>query len=120
MGLKKAFARRGSVGSTARWAAKGYRSYLAQSPDASVSDVLRFLVSSRYATDAQEHEALLLNMIEKNEIRGLAHLVTLILIAEAGYSENTEQNKALFREVIIEELESHSVPSDFIHQVRMQ
>ena len=117
MGIKKALARRGAVGSTARWAAKGYFSYIEQNSDAKLSDVLRFLVSVRYGADAKDHEEILLNMIDKNEIRGLAHLVTLILIAEAGFSENTEANQTLFRNVIMEELESQSVPADFIHQL---
>ena len=117
MGIKKALARRGAVGSTARWAAKGYSSYVGQHPTATLSDVLRFLVSVRYREDAQEHEKILLNMINKGRIRGLAHLVTLILIAEAGFAENTQENQSLFRNVIIEELERQSVPSGFIHQV---
>lgn len=119
MGIKKALARKGAVGSAARWAAKGYFSYIQQNPSANVSDVLRFLVSVRYGDDAKDHEEILLNMIDKDEIRGLAHLVTLILIAEAGYSENTEENKALFRDVIMEELESQSVPPDFIHRLSL-
>ena len=117
MGIKKALARRGAVGSTARWAAKGYFSFVGQSPTVTLADVLRFLVSVRYGADAKGHEEILLNMIDKNEIRGLAHLVTLILIAEAGFSENTRENQAIFRDVIMEELESQSVPPDFIHQL---
>ena len=117
MGFKKALARRGAVGSTARWAAKGCLSFIGQNPSASLADVLRFLVSVRYGADAKGHETILLNMIEKDEIRGLAHLVTLILIAEAGFSENTRENQAIFRDVIMEELESLTVPQDFIHRL---
>jgi hypothetical protein len=117
MGIKKVLARRGAVGSTARWAAKGYFSFVGQNPTATLSDVLRFLVSVRYGIDAKGHEEILLNMVDKKEIRGLAHLVTLILIAEAGFSENTRENQSIFRDVIMEELESQSVPSDFIHQL---
>lgn len=117
MGIKKFIAKRGAVGSTVRWAAKGYFAFTRSEPNAKLEDVLRFLITTRYGTDAESHEAILLRMVDKNEIKGLAHLVTLILIAEAGYSENTEVNKSLFRDVIWEELESTEVPSDFIHQV---
>ena len=119
MGIKKALARRGAVGSTARWAAKGYFSFAEKNSNATPTDVLRFLVSARYGRDAKEHEEILLKMIDKNEIRGLAHLITLILIAEAGFSENTQENKAIFRDVIMEELESQAVPRDFIHQISL-
>lgn len=117
MGIKKALARWGAVGSTARWAAKGYFSFVGKNPAATLGDVLRFLVTVRYESDSKGHKEILLNIIDKNEIRGLAHLVTVILIAEAGFSENTPENRMLFRKVIMEELESRGVPPDFIHQL---
>lgn len=118
-GYQESTCQKRGIGSTAKWAAKGYFSFVGQNPTATLADVLRFLVSVRYGADAKGHEEILLNMIEKNEIRGLAHLATLILIAEAGFSENSRENQAIFRGVIIEELESRSVPSDFIHQLSL-
>ncbi len=117
MGIRKALAIRGAVGSTARWAANGYLSFVGKNPNATLEDVLRFLVSIRYGSDAKGHGKLFLNMIDENEIKGLATFVTTILIAETGYSENTRENKAIFRDVIMEELESLSVPPDFIHRL---
>ena len=119
MGIKKALARRGAVGSTARWAAKGYFSFVERNPAATLQDVLRFLAGVRYGADAKGPEKSILNMIDRNEIRGIAHFVSVILIAEAGFSENTREDQSMFREVILEELESQSVPSEFIHQVRL-
>lgn len=117
MGIKKFLAKKGAVGGAARWAIKGYRAYINIEKNPKLNNMLRFLVSARFEIDAKGHEEILLEMINKNEIRGLAHLVTLILIAEAGYSENTEENKAMFREVILEELNSASIPPNFIHSV---
>lgn len=119
MGIKNILTKKGAVGGTARWAVKGYRAYVNIEKNPKLNDLLRFLVSARYEIDAKGHEKILLEMISKNKIRGLAHLVTLILIAEAGYSENTEKNKAMFREVILEELNAASVPSNFIHSVAL-
>jgi len=118
MGIKKAIAKRGAVGSTARWAAKGYFAYVQRCPDAELEDVLKFLANARYGSNAKDHEKIIIQMIERHQIRGLAHFVTIILTAEAGFADNTEENKAMFRDVIMEVLEDKSVPPDFIHQVR--
>ena len=118
MGIKKTLARRGAVGSTARWAAKGYLSYVSSNPEASVLDVLRFLVAARYGDVPNGMESLIFELLDKDEIRGLLRLVLLVLSVEAGYTANTEKNKALFSDVIGEELESLSVPYDFIVRPR--
>lgn len=118
MGIKRAIAKRGAVGATARWAAKGYFAYVQTHSDVELADVMKFLVNARYGSDAKDHERTIVQMIEQDEIRGLAHLVTIILTAEAGFSDNTEENKAMFRDVIMEVLEAKSIPPDFIHQVR--
>jgi hypothetical protein len=117
MNIKKWLARKGAVGSTSRWAAKGFHIYIKKNPNAQLSEVLNFLITTRYNNNANNYEKTLTSLVENDEVRGVAHLVVLILMAEAGYSDNDENSKSIFRDVIVEELESQNVPSKFIHQI---
>ena len=115
MGFTKTFARLGAVGSTARWAAKGYLSVTKTNPSVEFKGLMKYIVVRRYESPIGEsYQKPLLDMINKDEIQGLAQLVTAVLMFEAGYSENTSENKLIFQEVIKEELKSLSVPPDLI------
>ena len=97
----------------------GYFAYLKRDPEPDLTDLLRLLVSARYSDrpTTHAHEAKLLAMVEQKEIRGLAHLVSMILILEASFYENTEKNQSIFRGVIMEELQAKNVPFDYIHHM---
>ena len=111
----KTFARLGAVGSTTRWAAKGYFSVTKTNPSVTFKQLMKYIVVVRYESSiGKSNKKPLLDMIDKDEIQGLAQLVTAVLMFEASYSENTSENKAIFQEVIKEELESLSVPPDLI------
>lgn len=118
MRLMKMLARRGAVGSTARWAAKGYFAFQIMQPDSSLKDLCVFLSDARYSGRGLREQQAINDLIEQDEIQGLAHFVIMILIMEAGYSENTPDNQRMFREVIMEELEAAKVPSGIIHIIK--
>ena len=118
MGIMKMLARKGAVGSTARWAAKGYFAFQKIKSDGSLKELFIFLSDARYAGRGLREEQAINNLIEQGNIQGLAHFVTVILMMEAGFSENTPSNQSMFRDVIIEELNAANIPSSIIHMVR--
>lgn len=118
MGLKRWIARKGAVGSTARWAAKGYWVCKKQNPDQSINEIMAFLVEARYqggGTKAVRES--LIRIIEKGQVKGLAHLVTNILSIEAGYQENTADNRNSFSAIIMDELRECDIPEEHIYDL---
>lgn len=116
MSLKKWFARKGAVGGTARWAAKGYLLSKKRDPGLPFNIVLETLVVTRY--QHPRHQSIkdsLIRLIREGQCRGLAHLVTGILGIEAGYQENTAENRYLFMDIIKEELSKYGIPEEHIY-----
>ncbi len=116
MGLKKWMAQKGVVGSTARWAGNYYWSIKREKPEASISEIMKELISIRYTSESmQGARDTLIGIIDGGGMRGLAHLVTNILSIEASYQENTRENRFLFMDVIVEELEKLNIPDEEIY-----
>lgn len=116
MGIKSWLARKGAVGSTARWAGKCYWMIKRRSPTATVDEVMRELILARYGGEPMKPARdSLVELVDKGEIRGLAHLVANILSIEASYQDNTHEDRFLFMDVIIEELDKLKIPSTEIY-----
>ena len=110
MGIKKWLARRGNVGSTARWAALGYRSVRMAQPDLDLSAVMVQLTTARYRVQSDEaHKAAVLAGIKRG-LPGLAHYVLLLLIEETALALTTSDDRNMFTDIIFEELEKNGVP----------
>ena len=119
MGIKSWIARRGAVGGTARWAAKGYQSMKSNSLAMSVEDVMLGLVHSRYsAIPNNVAKSTLTSLISEGQVNGLQHLVINILNIEAGFREASMEDRFLFMRVIEEELQAAGVPQEDIFQPR--
>ena len=114
-------ARRGAVGGTARLAAKFYHQCRKQSPaqPADLDEVRRAILWFRYGPSAPFGDPTLLGafaaMSDTIEEHGLAHLVVLILAAEASYGENSADDQTTFLEVIVEELRKKGMPNEHIY-----
>ena len=116
MGLMKWIARRGAVGGTARWAAKGYDFFRRRHPDKSEftdNSIFRLMIVTRYEPmpDAKAEQFLL---SVADQLLGLRGLVAAILTVEAGFTENTPSIQTMFMQVIDEELAKAGVARDVI------
>lgn len=111
MGLAKWIAKKGNVGGTARWAAKGYFALKKVDPTISTREACCRLLEIRYNNN---HAKLMEGRatIQRSESFGLSRLVTLILMMEAGFSRNDLDTRAMFIDVIQEELERLGAPTD--------
>lgn len=116
MGFTKWLARRGAVGGTARWAANGYRFFRQRHPDCDEfndSSIFRLMIVHRYQIFPNaDREEFLLSVVD--QIPGLFSLTRMILVAEAGFSENAPHVKQMFSRVIVEELERKGMPHEVI------
>ena len=115
MGIGGFLARKGNIGGTARWAGKLYLSIKKKERNKNINEIMKSIVSIRYA-GSQEENALNL-IIDKGEMRGLQHLVTNILSIEAGFNENTQENRFMFMDIIREELEKLNIPDSDIYKI---
>ena len=86
MGLKEWLARRGAVGGTARWAAKGYKFFRQRHPNSQEfpdSAIFRLMIVTRYeAAPNERYEQYLLRKCDHFD--GLMGLVIEILKVEAS------------------------------------
>ncbi len=113
MGIMKWLARKGAVGGTTRWAAKGYMALTNQDPNIEMGDLYEALIKNRYAVMPNpEKESILLSIVD--QIKGLRGLVVSILTVEAGFLENTPDNQQMFIGIILEELKKYRVPKNVI------
>lgn len=114
MGFTEWMARKGNVGGTARWAAKGYKLIKSQNPTADQVEIYRLLIKHRYAALPNPRiESFILAMADK--INGLRGLVVIILDLEAGFTENTPQNQQMFMRIIVEELQKSGITLNEIY-----
>ncbi len=121
MGFLKSVARPGAVGGTARWAAKMYRYCASQMPDVELDRVGGTMIMARYgramakrpeSTKARTGSALT-DLGQRGRIEGIAHLVVLILVAEASFADNAVTTQCEFIETILEELRRRDVPVEY-------
>lgn len=100
-------ARRGAVGSTARWAAKAYRHYRTLHPDrATVPDteIHRLMIEARYKVlDKPAQKEALLKAVARDE--GLENVVLMILVYEADLPTDMPDFLNETMDVVEEELE---------------
>jgi hypothetical protein len=116
MSIGKWLARKGAVGGTARWVGTGYLSLKKQNPNASIDQLMLALVAMRYSSGSMNQaQETLVSIIQNGGMRGLAHLATNILGIEAGFNENTQENRYLFMDIIQEELLKLGIPEVCIY-----
>ena len=116
----RAIARRGTVGGTARWAAMIYHraAQRPEIPSSSPREIVATLLDVRYRKrvdrQADERNATILQLLSElhaaGRIAGVAHLVALILTAEADLQENVHAAEVDFMDVIVAELRQKGVP----------
>ncbi len=128
MGITGWIARKGAVGSTARWAAKMYHGVIGDNPNWTHEKIIPALIEIRYPSpnDRQIKESVI---SYKNTIKngpgtgganlGLFHLVVCILTCEAGFSESTSETQRMFMHIIREELEKLNVPTSIIEKEKI-
>ena len=117
MGIGEWVARKGNVGGTARWAAKLYLDIKKTNPQYHLDNVLSEIICARYSGDKMApYRDATLNVLRKNNVRGLAHLVTLILTTEASYNDNSMEDKVMFLRIIQEEMEKLGVTRKVINR----
>ena len=116
MGISSWLARKGNVGGMARWVGKSYLSIMQENPSAPLAVIMNDIIKLRYAAKSSESiKDALLSHIESGESRGLAHLVTNILTVEAGFQENTRENRFQLMKLIQEELRKFGIPEKVIY-----
>ena len=115
MSLRRWLAHKRSVGGTARWAGKLYWSIKKQNPNIRNNDLLKEIISVRYSSQPNSTiKTTFHSIVDKGNMAGLVSLVTNILSVEAGYRENSPENRFMFMEVIREELENLDIPENDI------
>ena len=119
-------ARRGAVGSAARWAASMYREAMKQDPSLDLEDIVASAVIVRYSLGARAHPTgraaktltCFVKLLEDRTtmhrtMRSMTHFVVLILVAEAGFLDNALDVQGTFVEVIADELARKGVPKEY-------
>lgn len=114
MGIKKWFARRGAVGSTARWAAKLYKAFKKEYPNKDEKDIYKMMIKERYRVVSNpKAEQFLFAVVD--DLLGLRALVTAILTVEADFTDNTHENQQLFLGIIDGELHKKGLSTKVIN-----
>ena len=121
VGFVKRIARWGAVGGTARWAAKLYQAYIENEDAPQLDGLCATLVMTRYQMEALARpdgsaERTLDAPMEKGcdgAINSVAHLIVLILVAEAGFDDNEPGTQVQFPDAILEELAKAGVPDEY-------
>ena len=112
--------RRDAVVDTARWAAKLYGAYRRRVPQVSMEALCATMMLTRYGHEAAAQPdgiaertlAALHALGQHGAVRSVAHLVVLILTAEAGFATREVLTKGLWIERIVFELRRKSVPME--------
>lgn len=104
-------AKKGSVGSTARWAANMYSNLNKKYPGIHGLALYQHLIAFRYP-DYSVNQVTLSRLCD--DVKGLRGFVVMVLTVEAGFLDNTQKNRAMFLEVIDEVLIKHNVPDQII------
>ena len=121
MGLLDTMARRGAVGGTARWAVFIYGELKKQDINLDLEGVVTSMLMLRYYNEAEANPSgsagailhVMMSMVDQKMVRGLAHLVVLILVAEAGFMENRPRTQRRFVDVIAIELVANDIPLEY-------
>ncbi len=79
----------------------------------STEAVCNMLIFARYKASTAPDATVLKTLSVAGEIRGLCHLVALILTVEAGFAENDPMVQTEFIEVIASELRRKGVPDEY-------
>lgn len=108
MGLGKFFARKGSIGSTARWVGGIFNSFHNGKPDdfdkPKLDIFVKHALKRRFKTEDHPLALSIYDTFETLGASGLASFTVAILIEEAEFAQNTSDNQSMFWEVIEEEL----------------
>ena len=118
MGLGKWTARRGAVGSTARWAGENFVELQRKEPSITVADACLTLIAIRTSVGvgySDMGKQLLLNQANEG-INSLQELVRCVLSVEVGqdFDDVWWDMAPLYQDVISEELKKKGVPTSAI------
>lgn len=117
MGFGAWLARRGNIGGTARWAGNLYIKIKNQNKELSTKEIMSEIIRYRYPSDSAAHvKEGFLQQINQGRVHGLAHLVTNILSHEAGFRENSAENRRIFMNIILDELAKLKIPQRDIYK----
>ena len=125
MVMGKWMARKGAVGGTARFVAKAYRHSLEnklinpankKGLSKGIQKVVITALDLRFSgNDANPDYCEILESFNNLSFtKGLGDFVLCILLVETNFSKNTPEYRAMFNEIIDEELEKGGVPESFI------
>ncbi len=116
-------ARMGTVGRAARWASNVYHRAMQRRMRVSTpQELASLLLATRYRGKAESNPdgredltwGLLQDLNNEGQIQGTAHLIALILVAEAGFAENGRFAQTDFMDAIIGVLQEEGVPDSLV------
>ena len=111
MSLSKWFARKLTIGGTARLFAKMYIHYKKNGANLDDAEIFKLIILFRFKNIKSSK---IIDKIQKGQINGLKHLVIETLATEASYFDNTPQTIVMFDEIIEEELLKKGIPKSSI------
>lgn len=103
MSFKKWILRKGAVGGTVRWVIKGYLTLYFTDSSQTLTEIIQKLIVARCSVLKNPSEEQMLLELSEN-MNGLRGLVMSLLSTEAGYLENSPENRQVILEVVNEEL----------------
>ena len=127
MGFAKEIARRGAVGSTARWGETIYSTYSSHNQlgkinnqeqlSQEINKLAKYALQVRFDGDIKCKDASSIwdSYNTNGKTFGFSGFIISVLAIEAGFYKNTRENVSMFTEVIEEELEKAGVPPSIVH-----
>ena len=115
----KWMARLGNIGGTARSVSTLYQYYIETEKTNDLYHIMEKIIEQRYdknplMKDKEEKKEYIINSIREGKISGLFDLVITILIKETSYGNLPTKTRAMYRAVILEELDKKNIPSNHI------
>ena len=126
MALGKWMARKGAVGGTARFVAKGFWSAFEnklidmdnltsqRGLEEEIRKIVIVALNFRFAGNDDHPDYIAILNTYDSGVAGLEALTIAILIVEAGYMKNSYENKEMFREIIVAELKKSGIGDNII------
>ena len=121
----RAVARLGAAGRAARWTARLYHCWHRLAPEDTVQldSFITTLIASRYDIDAlirpegcsQHIRTALATLHDAGRIRGICHLVVLMLAAEGDFADTDADVQTAFVEAVGAELTDNGVPAQLAY-----
>lgn len=131
MGLGKWLAKKGAVGSTARWGAQAFFAYYRDHSFGNfnndeelrkeIDKLVDYALKARFNGDVSSGDAQLIDQMYKSSARQLGYsgFINSVLAVEAGLYKNTQENISMMTDLVEEELErAHVGPAVIYGEMR--